>query len=201
MIERLTGQILAKPIVPPLSSEEGVELVAANELIDERAKQLWQNDPYKAATLELALELPGAASVRTSPEWLRRAFDILVDNAVNAVAGRPMRKITIGTRLKDGGAEIPVSDTGPGIPDEIRAKLGLEPIERPKGAKGLGMGLLMAQTIVQTYNGEIRVKSTGPDRDYDGHLATLGEIGPAQRQWQPTIAFYWSDKRRGQAGR
>ena len=100
--------------------------------------------------------------MRASPEWLRRAFDILVDNAVEAVAELGVRKIVIGTRAANGGAEIFVSDTGPGIPEEIRAKIGLEVIEKPEDAKGLGMGLLMAQTIVQTYGGEIRVGSTGP---------------------------------------
>ncbi|MGC9024167.1 MAG: GAF domain-containing protein [Chloroflexia bacterium] len=161
-IERLANQILEKPIVPPLSGEEGVEPVGLNDLVGERARQLWEKDPYKKAQLRLDLQLPGPATVRVSPEWLRRAFDILVDNAVEAVAEREVREITIGTRAASGGAEIWVSDTGPGIPEEIRAKIGLEPIEKPEEAKGLGMGLLMAQTIVQTYGGEVRVASTGP---------------------------------------
>jgi C4-dicarboxylate-specific signal transduction histidine kinase len=37
-----------------------------------------------------------------------------------------------------------------------------EPVKKAKGTKGLGMGLLFAQTIVQTYGGDIRVISTGP---------------------------------------
>jgi len=161
-IERLANQILEKPIVPPLSREEGIESVVLNDLVGERARQLWQNDPYRKAELRLDLQLPGAAIVRVSPEWLRRAFDILVDNAVEAVANREQRVVAIGTRAADGGAEILVSDTGPGIPEEIRAKIGLEPIEKPEDAKGLGMGLLMAQTIVQTYAGELRMADTGP---------------------------------------
>ncbi len=161
MIEKLANQILAKPLVPPLTSEESTRTVAVDELVGERARQLWQNDPYRAATLKLDLQ-SGAATVRASPEWLRRAFDILVDNAVNAVAGQEIQEVTIGTRSAGSDVEILVSDTGPGIPPEIQAKLGLEAIEKPEDAKGLGMGLLMAQTIVQTYGGEIRVESTGP---------------------------------------
>jgi len=161
-IERLANQILEKPIVPPLSREEGTGWVMLNDLVGERARQLWQNDPYRQAQLRLDLQLPASATVWASPEWLRRAFDVLVDNAVEAVAGREVREVTIGTRMANGGAEIFVSDTGPGIPEEIRAKIGLEPIEKPEDARGLGMGLLMAQTIVQTYGGELRVDSTGP---------------------------------------
>jgi PAS domain S-box-containing protein len=162
MIERLVTKLFEKPITPPLSAEEGVESVTPNALIGERARQLWQNDPYKVVELRLELCLPEAATVWASPEWLRRAFDVLVDNAVEAVANREVRKITIGTRAAYGGAEILVSDTGPGIPEEVQARIGLECIEKPEDAQGLGMGLLMAQTIVQTYGGDIRVKSTDP---------------------------------------
>jgi signal transduction histidine kinase len=44
----------------------------------------------------------------------------------------------------------------------MQAKIGLERIEKPEDAEGLGLGLLMAQTIAQTYGGDIRVVSTGP---------------------------------------
>jgi two-component system sensor histidine kinase DctS len=161
MLERLADQILEKPLVPPLSSEESMGSVAVDELVGERARQLWQNDPYKTVALKLALQ-SGTATVQASSEWLRRAFDIIVDNAVNAVTGCKVQEITISTRLANGGVEILVSDTGPGIPQEIQAKLGLEVIEKPEDAKGLGMGLLIAQTIVQTYRGEIQVESTNP---------------------------------------
>jgi PAS domain S-box-containing protein len=163
IVERLATQILDRPITPPLSTEEGMESVPLNTLIGERARQLWQNDPYREAGLGQELALSDQATVRASPEWLRRAFDILVDNAVDAVADRSVRMITISTQQMNGGAEILVSDTGPGIGKEIRAKVGLELIEKPEDAQGLGMGLLMAQTIVQTYGGEIRVDSTGPE--------------------------------------
>jgi GAF domain-containing protein len=161
-IERLATQILEKPITPPLSTEAGLESVSLSALISERARQLWQNDPYKPVRLRLDLQLHDSATARVSPEWLRRAFDMLVDNAVEAVSGREIQEITVGTRASRGGLEIFVSDTGPGIPEETRAKIGLEIIEKPEDAEGLGMGLLMAQTIVQTYGGEIRVESTGP---------------------------------------
>jgi PAS domain S-box-containing protein len=162
MIERLAKQILEKPIVPPLSREEGTAAVAVNEFVRERAQQLWQNDPYKRAELVLDWQLPESAAVEVSPEWLRRALDILVDNAVEAIAGRESRRVTIGTRAAGGQVEVFVSDTGPGIPEEIRGKIGLESIEKPEDARGMGKGLLMAQTIVHTYGGEIQVASTGP---------------------------------------
>jgi signal transduction histidine kinase len=162
MIERLANKIIEKPLTLPLIAEERLEPVALNELISERAVQLWQNDPYRLVELGLDLQLPGEVVVSASPEWLRRAFDILVDNAVNAVAEQDIQKVVVGSRLARGGAEIFVADTGPGLPEAIRQKIGLEFIEKSEDAKGMGMGLLMAQTIVQTYGGEIRVEATGP---------------------------------------
>jgi PAS domain S-box-containing protein len=162
MIERLANKILEKPLTLPLSAEEGLQLVAVNELVSERARQLWQNDPYRLAELSFDLQLPGTTVVSASPEWLRRAFDILVDNAVEAVAGCEIREVVVGSRSARGGAEIFVADTGPGLPEHIREKIGLEFIEKSEDARGMGMGLLIAQTIVQTYGGEIRVDRTGP---------------------------------------
>jgi signal transduction histidine kinase len=161
-IERLATQILDKPITPPLSTEAGLEKVPLNALIGERARQLWQNAPYDKAELRLDLQLPESAIVKANPEWLRRALDILVDNAVDAVVDCEVREIAVGTQAAYGGAQVLVSDTGPGIPEELQAKLGLEFIEKPEDARGLGMGLLIAHAIVQTYGGEIRVDSTGP---------------------------------------
>jgi signal transduction histidine kinase len=162
MIERRATQILEKPITPPLSAEEEVSSVSVNGLIRERAKQLWQSQPYRSIGLQPDLALDDRATVRASSEWLRRALDVLLDNAVDATADSALQQITIATQQRDDQAEILVSDTGRGIPNGVLPRLFLEPIKKPKGVKGLGIGLLMAQAIVQTYGGEIGVDSTSP---------------------------------------
>lgn len=160
LIESLATQILIKPITPPLFSESGLERISVTALVGERAKQLWQNEQYKIAELKLDLRLSEDVTVRANAEWLLRAFDMLVDNAVKAVTDCLVREIIIGTWLEGSGCIISVSDSGRGIPKEIQDKISLERIEKPEDAKGLGMGLLIAQTIVQTYGGNIRVEST-----------------------------------------
>jgi len=162
MIENAAHEISTRPITPPLSAEEGASLVAVNDLIGERVGQLWQKEPYQAAHLQLDLRLDDAAAVWASREWLRRAFDIVVDNAVEAVADREVRQVTITTRQVGNDIEIVISDTGPGIAEDVLPRLFQEPIQRPDQTKGWGMGLLMAQAIVQTYEGEIRIGHTGP---------------------------------------
>lgn len=161
-IEGMVNKIRETPITAPLSTEEGVESVLINDLIREWIKQLWDWKPYKSVQHRLNLALEERATVRASSEWLRRVLDILIDNAVEAMAKSAEKQLTVTTRLADGGAEIAIADTGRGIPEDVLPKLFLEPVRKPKGAKGLGVGLLMAQTIVQTYGGEIRVVATGP---------------------------------------
>jgi GAF domain-containing protein/CheY-like chemotaxis protein len=162
-MERLTKMILDKPITPPLSEEEGVESVSINELLQERIRQLWENEPYKSVKLKLELKPSDSANVRASPEWLRRIFDVLVDNAAEAMAAVSNRVLTVSTQVtSDNKVEIVFADTGPGIPENILPRLFHEQIKMSKGTKGLGMGLLMAQTIAQTYDGEIRVEPIDP---------------------------------------
>ncbi len=161
-IERLANQILEKPITPPLSAEEGVHSLPINDFLCERTKQLWAHEPYKNVSLKLNLELNEGATVRASLEWLRRALDILIDNAVDATAGLPERKIVIGSRRHNKYAEISITDNGHGVPPDVLERLFHEPIKKPQGAKGQGIGLLLAQMIVQTYGGTISCRETGP---------------------------------------
>lgn len=166
LIQRKANEIIQKKMTPPLSSEGGAEVISLNGLVGERTRQLEQNEHYKEVVsggFHLALNLPDTETVWGSREWLRHAFDILVDNAVNAVAEQDVRQITIGTQRGDRrGAEIFVTDTGPGIPAEIRTQLGWEVIQKnqEKFQPGMGVGLIMAQTIVRAYGGQIRIGST-----------------------------------------
>lgn len=163
MMERLANQILKKPLSAPLSAEEEATSVSVNEFIKERVHQLWAHQPYKEVGIELHLDLENFTTVRASIEWLRRAVDILVDNAVDATAGIDKRKIVISTRRTDRRAEILIRDNGRGITPEVQESLFREPIEKHKDAKGLGMGLLFAQMILQTYGGEIKLGETGAE--------------------------------------
>lgn len=77
-------------------------------------------------------------------------------HAVGEVVGDGLRglgTIRIGTNYADGWATIAVMDTGPGIPEEIRARV-FEPFftTKPPG-KGTGQGLSMARAVVVEQHG------------------------------------------------
>lgn len=63
------------------------------------------------------------------------------------------------TRLKGGGIEISVQDSGSGIPPEILNKI-WDPFFTTKGVgKGSGQGLAIVQSIVKSHGGTIRIDS------------------------------------------
>jgi signal transduction histidine kinase len=54
--------------------------------------------------------------------------------------------------------EISIQDSGKGIPDEIQGRI-FEPFFSTK-EEGIGLGLPIAQRLVQDHNGEMRVESS-----------------------------------------
>ncbi|HYJ86196.1 MAG TPA: GAF domain-containing protein, partial [Pyrinomonadaceae bacterium] len=158
-IEHISKKILQKEVIPPLSYEGTVGIESINDLIRDRVVELWKSEPHNEAkyTLNLAAE---DLRVRVSPEWCRRALDILIDNAVTAVKGLNPHMLTISTRKVKNEIEISVSDTGRGIPP---AKVGLlfkKPLGTDDRQAGFGVGLLIAKTIVETYKGKILLQET-----------------------------------------
>jgi len=97
----------------------------------------------------------GAEEIRSDPSMLRRVIVNLVTNAVQAMpSGGSMR---IAARPAQGGVAIAVSDTGIGIPPEIRESL-FKPFVTGK-AKGMGLGLSVVKRFVDQLGGEISFES------------------------------------------
>jgi signal transduction histidine kinase len=80
----------------------------------------------------------------------------LVQNAFEAVRERKVRVQAIRVRVSrhlSGEAKVTVEDSGPGIPAEVAASM-FEPFFTTKPS-GLGMGLAIARSIVQSHHGRL----------------------------------------------
>ncbi|MGH9560343.1 MAG: sensor histidine kinase, partial [Terracidiphilus sp.] len=108
---------------------------------------------------DLAADLP---AVLADPEAIRRALANLIDNAAEAMQGSLLRILCVGTALAEDGTavEVTVSDTGPGLTEEIRERLFL-PFYSTK-QRGTGLGLSIAAKIVQEHGGAISAESNSP---------------------------------------
>lgn len=92
------------------------------------------------------------------PKKLERALYNLLRNACE-VAPRESGRVDVEVLTSPAGVEIRVSDNGPGIPDSIRQRL-FEPFVSYGKENGSGMGLAVAQKIIQDHGGEIGVERT-----------------------------------------
>jgi two-component system NtrC family sensor kinase len=80
--------------------------------------------------------------------------NILV-NASQAMSGKG--NICVQTSKKENGIEITITDTGPGIQDDIISKI-FEPLISSK-TTGTGLGLAISKRLVYAHKGTITVKN------------------------------------------
>lgn len=101
------------------------------------------------------------APVIANDSRLGQVFLNLIVNAAQAMpeghADRNTLRIRTQTRPGDGGVVVEISDTGPGIPPEIAAKV-FTPFFTTKGG-GTGLGLAICRRILGALGGEITLTS------------------------------------------
>jgi two-component system C4-dicarboxylate transport sensor histidine kinase DctB len=100
---------------------------------------------------------PGAGPLLVAGDAVRieQVLINLLRNALDAVEDAPQRAVAITLARVDGHAEVRISDSGGGIPEQVAAHL-FEPFytTKPSG-KGLGLGLAISSSIVQAMNGQL----------------------------------------------
>ena len=123
-------------------------------LIDE---QLIPADIHVEKNLSLKdVELP------IDRDRLRRAVINVVENACHAMLeheqslkARKGSRLDIATGSREGRVEIVISDSGPGIPEELREKI-FEPLFSTKSF-GVGLGMPAVKQIMQQHGGGIEI--------------------------------------------
>jgi signal transduction histidine kinase len=99
---------------------------------------------------------PSLPEVLADPDQLRIVFGNLIRNAREAMAQGG--QLTIAGRVAGGAVEVDVADTGAGIAADAMHRI-MEPLYSTK-ARGLGLGLAIARSILDKNKGELRVAST-----------------------------------------
>lgn len=136
--------------------------VPLKEILETRMTQL--RVKYQSYGIEFISDfgLDECATISVHPTWFRSAFDVLMENAVQAVrkSERSEKQITVITRRNGTRAEIMVKDNGCGIPKDIQPYILQNAIHKLSEEKGLGAGLMLARIIVEVYSGTLTLNDT-----------------------------------------
>ena len=123
--------------------------------------------------LEFDAELTKDLQVRGNREFLAQALANLLDNAVKytPAGGAIMFRVR---RRSSGEVEYSITDTGPGVPDEDRARVveRFVRLENSRSEPGSGLGLSLVAAVAEAHGGRLEL-SEGPGK--------VGEIGPGLR--------------------
>ncbi|MCL4429824.1 MAG: PAS domain-containing protein [Chloroflexi bacterium] len=105
--------------------------------------------------ITLSFDIKTLPKLNADPTFIRRALTNLVNNAIQAMPNGG--KLEIAGFERERSVYILVTDTGVGIPDEVKNKL-FTPMFTTK-AKGQGLGLAVVKRLVEAQGGSISFES------------------------------------------
>jgi GAF domain-containing protein/ActR/RegA family two-component response regulator len=137
----------------------------------------WREESLRRGiTIAVETDLPPLPRVPGDPAELREAMTNLILNAVDAMPTGGT--LTITSAVVGDQVEVAVTDTGTGIPEEIRDKI-FDPFFTTKGPQGTGLGLSMTYGIVVRHGARITVDSD------EGRGSTFRMIFPLPSDVEP----------------
>ncbi len=149
-LDRIITQFLRaiRPTQPKL------ERTSVRTVLNETLEFLKQEIRDRDVLVEV--ECPdGLPPIPIDAAQIKQAFFNIIRNAIQAMAGGGLLKITLSTT--DRFLAVAFKDTGPGIEPEQLGKI-FEPYQSTK-AEGSGLGLMIVQRIVRDHGGQIEVHS------------------------------------------
>ncbi|WP_320009002.1 ATP-binding protein [Maridesulfovibrio sp.] len=130
--------------------------VDLNQLVRETVSFLDNEILYRTILVnyDLSPELP---SISTDFNQVQQVVLNLMENAIDAVGNEGT--ISLSTRRDGDFVELEVSDTGPGIPQELLSRV-FDPFFTTKAAgEGTGLGLSIIYTILKKVGGDIKARN------------------------------------------
>jgi two-component system C4-dicarboxylate transport sensor histidine kinase DctB len=179
---------IATTLLQALRRERGSEVfeasVPGNVLKD--ALQTF-TDQAKSEGVSLLKEIAEAPRVDVPEHVVGEVVRCLLSNALQVLKGRGEGMIWVRLEAyRTAGAKVAVriEDNGPGVPDEIREHL-FEPfITHSRGRERLGLGLFLAASLLDMYDGRIRYETRE-----GGGASFVVELPPARfTRGQP---YHW----------
>jgi signal transduction histidine kinase len=123
-------------------------------------------------TVEVRRQYGRIPPVACYPDELNQVWTNLIHNALQAMEYRGT--LTIRTEAQDQDVAVSITDSGSGIPEDVRQRI-FEPFftTKPQG-EGSGLGLDIARKIVEKHQGDIQVESRPGETTFSVKLPITG---------------------------
>jgi signal transduction histidine kinase len=137
-------------------------------VIDFKNTQFDMSDNFNRITLSLQQQCtnPEVEFISSNPYKKcivicdsNRLNQIIINLTANAIKNTDTGHIRVGYRCEDNGLKIFVEDTGPGIPEEDKARIFKRFEKLNDFIQGTGLGLPICKGIIDAYGGKIGVES------------------------------------------
>lgn len=129
-------------------------------------------------TARMEVRLDGDGRVMCVPDEMNQVLVNLVQNAVDALGDQP-GEVRLRGWTEGDAVHLTVTDSGPGVPAELRTRI-FAPFFSTKGpGHGMGMGLTICQRVVTAAGGTITLRG-GEGEGAEFHLRLPGALrGPS----------------------
>ena len=160
---RLVNDLLGLARLEAHPTRTPVDLTAVTRLLVEEAGE-------RAPQATIALIADNYTTVRGDPDALERVLRNLIDNALSAIP--PTGRIEVHLRRVNGYVQARVTDDGPGVPENERERIFDRFVRLDPGKPGHGLGLAIAQRIVQQHHGDLTCDPTANGASFTLTLPT-----------------------------
>lgn len=143
-----------------LDADTEFSLVDVNSLLEDvidLTRHKWHDEAQiKGQVIEIRTNVGDVPLVFGDYAELREVLMNLVINSCQAVNGDG--SIELGTSSSDGLVHIHITDSGVGMPPEVKKKI-FDPFFSTKGSEGSGLGMSISLGIITRHNGTMDVES------------------------------------------
>lgn len=153
-------------------------LTPVRSLIEETlvlCRERFAHQGIRLAVDEVALDV----TIPCRPTQISQVLLNLLNNALDAVSALAEKWVTLSVTSLSEAVEISVTDSGNGIPEEVREKL-FQPFYTTKEVgKGTGIGLSISRGLVEAHRGRLALDPLAPNTRFLIRLPTSLVAGPA----------------------
>jgi len=151
--------------------QDGLQLTQINDLLEESLDFFYHNLFFKHRVRVIKNFAPALSPIKARYSDLSQGFWNIIQNAIEAMESSPTKELTLTTGSDGKQIWITVQDTGCGILETMKDFL-FQPFITTKRGRHPGLGLFIAQTLLQPYGASFTFSSGEEGTVFNIYLPT-----------------------------